>query len=133
MTDFQDWELRLNSHDGTHPQPSIFTCAVDMLTADIMNIYRQAVGHFGHGTGSDDMHSQLGPDALLAPHGGIIASCSEGRADEIEGTHSQLSLDALLGPHGGIIPSCSEGHADDISHPESMPVLALDSMPRETI
>ena len=43
MTDYQDWELRLNPHDGTHPQPGIFTCAVDMLTADIMKIYRQAV------------------------------------------------------------------------------------------
>ena len=130
VSSFQDWELRLNSHDDAHPQPCIFTRAVDLLKADIMKIYRQASGFFGHDSGSEDTHSQLSPDAQLGPQEGISPSCGEGYAGEIEDAHSQLSPDALLGPQEGISPSCSEGYAGEISHPEPMPVLALDSMPR---
>ena len=63
-----------------------------------MKIYRQASGFFGHGSSSEDAHSQLSPDALLAPHGGIIASCSEGEADDIshpEPMPTALALDSM--------------------------------------
>ena len=109
---FQDWELKLNIQDDTHTQPSIFTRAVDLFTADMMRMYRRASEFFGHGSRSEDSH----PD---------------------ENMHVQKVTDSrfIHGPEPLPVPALENMHVQKVtdSHflhlPELLPVPALERMP----
>ena len=118
--------MRLGSHEAgpfaQAPHSSIFACALDASTSDVLAVYRRAKGIFGY-------EVQHGPDALLAPLGGNRASCSEGETGKC--SCSQPIPDALLAPIMGYHASCSEGWADEVPSSKDVPtVLSLDTMPR---